>query len=249
MSQTQPGADELVREGGAALRGGDRERARRLLAQAVRAEPRNEQAWLLLAGAVTDPEQRRSCLERVLRLNPEHQIARRALAVEERRPTTDDRRTTEDERRPAASERRTTEDERRLAAMSTQPAPASAQPAPAAGSLLDRLKTPAALAPASNALQPAPAEPRSVLELLREGSALAPGSGPAPEPVLPAALALPRPEPAAQRLPPNQGLIELSAAGLQRRRQERQLWMAVLAIGLVMMLAGVSLAGIVLLAG
>jgi hypothetical protein len=66
---------------------------------------------------------------------------------------------------------------------------------------------------------------------------------------MPAALAPPRPEPAAQRSPPNQGLIELSAAGLQRRRQERQLWMAVLAIGLVMMLAGVSLAGIVLLAG
>jgi tetratricopeptide (TPR) repeat protein len=72
-------SEELVRAGGAALKAGERERARQLLAQAVRANPRSEQAWLFLAGAVSDPDQRRSCLERVLKLNPEHTIARKAL--------------------------------------------------------------------------------------------------------------------------------------------------------------------------
>ncbi|NTV64949.1 MAG: hypothetical protein HGA65_15675, partial [Oscillochloris sp.] len=71
--------DDLLRDGLAALRVGDRGRAMNLLARAVRLEPRSEQAWLYLAGAVADPEQRRTCLERVLSLNPQNGAARQGL--------------------------------------------------------------------------------------------------------------------------------------------------------------------------
>jgi hypothetical protein len=72
-------SDELLRQGIAALRAGDRTLATNLLARAVRADPRSEQAWLYLAGAVSDPEQRRTCLERVLSLNPQNAAALQGL--------------------------------------------------------------------------------------------------------------------------------------------------------------------------
>lgn len=72
--------DTLVAEGSAALRAGDRKRAYELLAQAVRHDPRNEQAWLWLSGALQDSAKRRACLERVLQLNPRNETARRGLA-------------------------------------------------------------------------------------------------------------------------------------------------------------------------
>jgi tetratricopeptide (TPR) repeat protein len=51
-------AGALVDQGAAALKAGDRERAQRLLAQAIRLDPRNERAWLWMSGVVTSPEQR-----------------------------------------------------------------------------------------------------------------------------------------------------------------------------------------------
>jgi tetratricopeptide (TPR) repeat protein len=71
--------DLLLQEGLSALKSGDRAQAMRLLAQAVRSDPRSERAWLYLAGAVSDPDQRRTCLERVLSINPQSEAARRGL--------------------------------------------------------------------------------------------------------------------------------------------------------------------------
>jgi hypothetical protein len=71
--------DELLRQGVSALKMGDRVLAVSLLARAVRGDPQSEQAWLYLAGAVTDPSQRRTCLERVLSLNPQSVAAQRGL--------------------------------------------------------------------------------------------------------------------------------------------------------------------------
>jgi len=79
-------ADELVRAGAAALRAGERERARSLLVRAVRVDPRSERAWLFLAGALTDPGQRRECLQRVLRLNPANPAALRGMELLRARP-------------------------------------------------------------------------------------------------------------------------------------------------------------------
>ncbi|MEI7772301.1 MAG: hypothetical protein WCI67_20085, partial [Chloroflexales bacterium] len=65
--------------GAAALRAGDRPRARELLAAAVRADPRSAPAWLWLAGALDAPAQQRECLERALALDPGQEAARRGL--------------------------------------------------------------------------------------------------------------------------------------------------------------------------
>jgi tetratricopeptide (TPR) repeat protein len=225
MTQTQIPLEELLREGGAALRGGERERARGLLAQAVRLNPRSEQAWLLLAGAVTDPEQRRTCLERVLRLNPEHAIARKALATLQiaahQPPSTGSRPQAKAVGPPAAFAERQPPAEHRPRAGAPQ--------VPPGGSLLGRLRQPEQ----SAALAPASAQPQSILPALPPA---------APE------NARPQPAPAA-RPSGNSELIELSAAGARRRGRERRLWMAALIVGVLMMLAGLGLGVLVLLAG
>jgi hypothetical protein len=48
--------------------------------QAVRLDPKNEQAWLWLSGFVDTAEKRRQCFERVLALNPDNEVARWGLA-------------------------------------------------------------------------------------------------------------------------------------------------------------------------
>lgn len=81
MTQAEVPFETLLSDGFAALRAGERERAFRLLAQAVRRDPNSERAWLLLAGALTDVAQQRTCLERALQINPQNEMARRGLAA------------------------------------------------------------------------------------------------------------------------------------------------------------------------
>lgn len=70
---------QMLEAGIAAARAGDRERARELLAQAVRQDPNNEQNWLWLAGVVDRPEETIYCLEQALILNPNNDAARRGI--------------------------------------------------------------------------------------------------------------------------------------------------------------------------
>ncbi len=72
---------QLIAEGSAALRHGDKSTARTLLTRALEQDDRNEQVWLWLSGAVDTPEEQRICLENVLVLNPASDIARRGLAL------------------------------------------------------------------------------------------------------------------------------------------------------------------------
>ena len=78
-NMTTPQAQQLLKAGIKALKSGDRANARELLMQAIKIDERNEQAWLWLSGAVTSKEERRTCLENVLSLNPENQLARKGL--------------------------------------------------------------------------------------------------------------------------------------------------------------------------
>jgi hypothetical protein len=79
MSSEQLQKDSLLGRGAAALRAGDRPRARELLSAAVRADSRSAQAWLWLAGALDAPDQQRECLVRALALEPGNVAARRGL--------------------------------------------------------------------------------------------------------------------------------------------------------------------------
>lgn len=65
----------------AAIRAGDKETGQRLLAELILGDPRNETAWLWMSSVVDSDVHRRTCLERVLAINPNHKTARRALEM------------------------------------------------------------------------------------------------------------------------------------------------------------------------
>ncbi len=71
--------DELLKQGIAAIKEGRKSEARRLLAQVVEQDKRNETAWLWMSGVVDTDTERRACLENVLAINPNNEIAKRGL--------------------------------------------------------------------------------------------------------------------------------------------------------------------------
>lgn len=70
---------QKLREGIDAAKAGDALKARRLLSEVVRADGRNELAWIWLATVLTDTNERRLALRRVLDINPNNNRAREAL--------------------------------------------------------------------------------------------------------------------------------------------------------------------------
>jgi len=75
MSKT----DELLNQGIAALKTGHKEKARNLLTQAVQLDQQDETAWLWLSGAVETDEERYTCLENALTINPDNMTVQRGL--------------------------------------------------------------------------------------------------------------------------------------------------------------------------
>jgi len=78
MSSTEINA--WLREGITAVKAGEREKAYERLMAVLRADEENELAWLWLSGVMQTVNERRICLENVLTLNPENQLAQRGLA-------------------------------------------------------------------------------------------------------------------------------------------------------------------------
>jgi len=72
---------ELLREGIAAAKEGNRETARELLLDAASLDPENELAWLWLSGLADSPEEAAAFLHRVLTLNPRHPHARDGMVL------------------------------------------------------------------------------------------------------------------------------------------------------------------------
>lgn len=66
-----------------ALNHGDSAEAQRLLAQVLRSQPNDDEAWALMAMAQTDSQRRQDCLDRALNLNPHNAtaLAQRAQAA------------------------------------------------------------------------------------------------------------------------------------------------------------------------
>ncbi len=73
-------ANELLQQGIAAARAGQRAQARQLLVHAIQADRYNEDAWVWLAGVVDDPADMRRCLQQALRINPLNPQARQGIA-------------------------------------------------------------------------------------------------------------------------------------------------------------------------
>jgi len=81
-----PSSDQMLQEGIAAARAGDRARAKSILAAVVQTDPASEQGWLWLGLCLTTSDQRDYCFRRVLTLNPRNVEARRALDQTQVRP-------------------------------------------------------------------------------------------------------------------------------------------------------------------
>ncbi len=76
---------QLLEQGIAAARAGDKARARRFLIEVTERDERSEQAWFWLSGVVEDMDEARICLENVLAINPDNEKARQGLAWVQRR--------------------------------------------------------------------------------------------------------------------------------------------------------------------
>lgn len=72
----------------AAIKAGDVDTGRELLANVLQVDYDNEKAWLWLSSVVESKERRRQCLERVLEINPNNQAAKRGLAKLGQQPRT-----------------------------------------------------------------------------------------------------------------------------------------------------------------
>ena len=62
------------------LKAGKKVDAGNIFARLVKANPNNEDAWLGLSACVVLENQKRDCLKQVLRINPQNQYAKKAIA-------------------------------------------------------------------------------------------------------------------------------------------------------------------------
>jgi twitching motility two-component system response regulator PilG len=76
---TEARIDQLVRDGIAAAKAGDKPKAQQLFSEVTTLDGRSETAWLWLAGLAETPGEALVYLERVLALNPDHERARAAI--------------------------------------------------------------------------------------------------------------------------------------------------------------------------
>jgi murein DD-endopeptidase MepM/ murein hydrolase activator NlpD len=77
--------ENLLEKAQLAILSGDEQLGRRLLVQLLEQDPRNETAWLWLSSVVTSASEHRACLQRVLRINPQNQVAADRLQRLDRR--------------------------------------------------------------------------------------------------------------------------------------------------------------------
>jgi len=76
-----PDTSDLLQQGIASARAGQREQARNILMQVVELDEQNESAWLWLSGVVDSDDDKAVALENVLALNPNNEWAKRGLKL------------------------------------------------------------------------------------------------------------------------------------------------------------------------
>jgi formylglycine-generating enzyme required for sulfatase activity len=65
----------LLEQAGAHIKAGDTEKAKHLLVEVIKQNPRDENAWLWMSRCVSNVEQKKDCFERVLVINPQNLYA------------------------------------------------------------------------------------------------------------------------------------------------------------------------------
>ncbi|MBN1979216.1 MAG: hypothetical protein JW918_17605 [Anaerolineae bacterium] len=150
--------DEWLREGIAAAKAGQDERARELLIRVVACDERNAQAWLWLSGVAESLEDRKACLENVIEIDPDNAAAHKGLAwVQQQMEQQDSSPAPAQEVPPfTVSLEEVSADFAPLAPMSEPP-------------VVDRTRTP--VSPAAAMLKEDFAHRRSVLDLVPEAAA------------------------------------------------------------------------------
>lgn len=69
-----------------AIKSGDKATGKQLLIEAIKADQRNETAWLWMTQCVGTDEERLKCLQNVLRINPNNETAKRGLTALQQKP-------------------------------------------------------------------------------------------------------------------------------------------------------------------
>jgi hypothetical protein len=77
MSNQQE-SHQLTRQGITTFKAGDKRAAATLFHKATQLDPNNQTAWLWLSGCVDSDEDKRTCLERVIAIDPNNEAAKRA---------------------------------------------------------------------------------------------------------------------------------------------------------------------------
>ncbi len=77
---------EKLQQAITAIKAGDKATAQRLLAEIIKAEPDNENAWLWMSSTLEHDENKKQCLQQVLKINPNHQLAQQGLAQLQQKP-------------------------------------------------------------------------------------------------------------------------------------------------------------------
>lgn len=73
--------DKMFQEAVQAIRDGQRERARDLLTRLLKTDQKNVDYWLYLSSVVETPSEKIFCLESVLKIDPDHPVARRGMIL------------------------------------------------------------------------------------------------------------------------------------------------------------------------
>jgi hypothetical protein len=74
-----PVSEEILSQGIAAIKAGDKERGKQLLLQVLEINDSNEAAWMWLTVCITDPNLKRECYKRALEINSGNELARKGL--------------------------------------------------------------------------------------------------------------------------------------------------------------------------
>ncbi len=79
----------MLTEAIAAIRVGDRHRARDLLSRLLRTDSANAEYWIWMSAVVDTPQERSYCLESALRLDPTNRAATRGMVILGKREATE----------------------------------------------------------------------------------------------------------------------------------------------------------------